>query len=479
MPENLLSLIETSTREELQEYIKSLMEVVASQAKQIALLEAEVRELKEKLGTNSKNSSKPTSQEITSAPKNKAASKRRPGGQKGHPGKGRDWVEAAEVDAIHDIEPPSHCDCGATVTRSGRYLPHQTIDLPEIKVQVHEYRRHYGICTACGRVHVSDLPSGVSPSLLESRLLAFIGTLTGGYRLSKRLVQSLLYDLFKLDLSLGLISQSETEISAALAPVVEEARISIQKAPIVHCDETGAKEKGQRQWLWGAVAGTLCVFMMNVSRGAKVAKTLLGEMFAGILITDRHGAYTWVAASRRQLCWAHLKRDFQKMVDRGGTSQPIGERLLHLLKRLFDLWQEVKADKLDLAQFQTAMQPIQAEFEHVLQEGSRLCDGLEDKTAATCVRLLNLKEALWTFVRTPGVEPTNNTAERSLRHYVMWRKISSGSQSPRGSLFIERIMTVVGSCKLQQRNVLHFLTDAITAHRAKTLAPSLVFVGEN
>ncbi len=270
---------------------------------------------------------------------------------------------------------------------------------------------------------------------------------------------------------MGLISQSEELISAALQTIVQEAHAHIQQAAVVHSDETGHKEKGKKKWMWVAIAGMVSVFMARACRSTEIAKELLGSAFAGILVSDRYSAYSWVDAVRRQWCWAHLLRDFTKISERSGVARQVGEQLLEYGKRMFRYWHKVRDGTLSREKFQRYMAHIQVRVETALQRGVLHGDA---KTANTCKGILKFKTALWTFVYTPGVEPTNNLAERTIRSYVIWRKTSFGTQSKRGSVYMERIMTTVGSCKLQGRNVLEFLTHAVRAQIGNGNKPSLL-----
>lgn len=439
-------------------------------------LDVQVQALQEKSRTNSSNSSKAPSSDI--ARSNKAAAGRKKSGKKqgaqpGRVGKSRELSDSAEV-SVQVCPPPANCECGAVVHQSKLISRHQSIEIPVIKPVVTEYLVYAGQCTGCGKCHQGQLPVGVGHSLVGPGLLALMGTLTGGYRLSKRMVQSLLQDVFGTTLSLGLISQSEAVISAALAPITQQAHHHVQQSPVVHCDETGHKERHARHWMWVAIAGLVSVFLARSGRSAKEAKELLGEGFAGTLVTDRHGAYNWVDMARRQLCWAHLLRDFTKIAERSGDCGQIGWLLAEHTRRMFRYWHQLQSGQLQQSQFEKVMALIAANIEQALQRG---VDCGQSKTANTCKRLLNARAALWTFVRTPGVAPTNNLAERSIRHYVIWRKISLGTQSARGSLYAQRVMTVVGSCKLQGRNVLEFMTQAMNSHFGKNPTPSLVPAG--
>jgi transposase len=186
---------------------------------------------------------------------------------------------------------------------------------------------------------------------------------------------------------------------------------------------------------------------------------------------SQNSSYNWLDSSRRQLCWAHLLRDFQAFVERNGESAMIGQALLQQASQMFALWYRVRDGTLSYADFQVAMRPIRQEIETWLQIGTFID---HNKTVGTCRAILKFAPALWTFVHTPGVEPTNNAAERALRRGVMWRKRSFGSQSERGLRFTERILTVVTTLRQQNRNVLAYLIAACEAQHFGLPAPSLL-----
>jgi transposase len=436
---------------------------------------ARIEALEERVRTNSMNSSKPPSSDMGRGKKKGKRKRSKPGrkagGQPGHEGKARALLPPEEVDEVKTCYPQRVCDCGHLITVGGLYYRHQVHELPEVKPVITEYRLFEGCCDGCGKSHGAKLPDGVSHCLLGPRAIALVGTLTGAYRLSQRLVQELLRDVCGLKLSLGAVSKTEEVISAALLPVTEAAKAYVRQAPVVHCDETGHKEKGERQWMWVAIAAWVSVFVTSASRSAAVAKALLGEAFAGILVSDRGSAYTWVKAARRQLCWAHLMRDFTKISERRGQAGRLGKVLLAYAKKMFKYWHWVKDGQITRTQFEQRMKAVRVGVETALAEGA---DCGESKTENTCKRLLKLKPALWIFIDTEDVAPTNNLAERTLRGYVIFRKICLGTQSARGSLYLERVMTTVGSCRLQGRNVLDFLTQAVKAHFGEGPTPSLL-----
>ncbi len=466
------AITQATTLEEAQVLIAEQSKQIETLLKQLDTQSKRIVELEEKLRTNSRNSSKPPSTEShTGTGKKKKGSNKKAGGQPGHHGKGRALFSADQITHTQQCYPDKECACGGQVRATRLSWRHQTIDIPEIKPLVTEYRLYAGTCQGCGKQHEASLPAGVSTKLAGPSLLALIGTLTGGYRLSKRLVQGLLQDVFRIEISVGVISESEEIISTALEAIVQEAHEHIKQSKVVHSDETGHKEKGKKQWMWVAIAGMVSVFMTHACRSAEVAKLLLGEAFAGTLVSDRYSAYTWVDAVRRQLCWAHLLRDFTKISERSGKAGQAGDQLLEHAKRMFRYWHQVRDGTLTRAHFAQCMIPICAGMTSALQQG---IDCGESKTANTCKRILKMKTALWTFVHQEDVEPTNNLAERTIRTFVIWRKTSFGTQSKRGSLYMQRMMTVVGSCKLQGRNVLAFVTDAIHAHVGNAVSPSLL-----
>jgi transposase len=452
------------TLEEAQLLINELWFLLRELSDRIAVLE-------ERLSTNSRNSSKPPSADMHRPPAKKTSTGKKRGAQPGHPGKARALLPSDAVTHVHDCRPGPCSACGGAMRVTGLSFRHQVIDLPPIAPVVTEYRLFAGRCGICGHVCEAGLPHGVSRRITGPRLLAAIGALTGAWHLSKRQTQGLLADLFGIELSVGAISEGEAELGDALVGVAAQAHAHVQGACVVHADETGHKQCGARHWLWLVATQRVAVFLATATRSTQAAKAALGERFPGILVSDRYGAYAWVDAQRRQLCWAHLLRDFTRMAERSGASRRIGDELIALTQRMFACRHRVRDGTLSRTLFGYQMPVLRHRIEMLLQEGA---DCRHPKTARTCRHLLKLRHALWTFLDTPGVEPTNNHAERTLRGFVIWRKISFGTQSVRGSRYVERIMTVVGSCKLQGRNVVDFLTQAIAAHRGHGNAPSLV-----
>jgi transposase len=293
--------------------------------------------------------------------------------------------------------------------------------------------------------------------------------------LSRREVRQLLQDLWQVRVSLGAVVRQEQGQSAALAPVVAEAQAAIQQAAVVNMDETGWRQEQRRAWLWTAVTAELTVFSIDRSRGGAALGALLGIDFAGVVGSDRWSAYSRYPAERRALCYAHLKRDFQGLVDRGGEAESIGRWGLAEIERLFALWRGFRAGEFDRQELRRRLIPLQARLGRLLRHGQ---DNPDRKAAALCRELRKWWPALWAFARVAGVEPTNNVAERALRPAVLWRKGSFGCDSEAGSRFAERLRTVVATCRQQGRALLDFLVAAGEAALHGTAAPSLLPAGQ-
>ena len=350
------------------------------------------------------------------------------------------------------------------------------MEVPPLSAVVTEYRSHALECGACGAVTREPVP-GYARSAFGDRLGAVASLLVGKYRLSKRLVKDALSDMLGVQLCVGSVANLEGEMAEALKPAVKEAGEEVRRADRVHADETGwveGREEGraQRAWLWLVASQQVAVFRIARSRGGKVARELLGEDFTGLLVSDRWSGYEWHDAGLRQICWAHLLRDFQGFIDRGAKEEAqVGEALVKQVKRFFGWYNLVREGRLGREEFERKMREVEREVGQLLRQAQECA---ERKTAGMARELLRWEKCLWTFVDVPELEPTNNFAERCLRHAVMYRKTSFGTQCPEGSRFVERILTTVTSLKLQQRGVLDFLTHTLKAHRRHCPTPSLL-----
>ena len=437
-------------------------------------LRAEVDRLKARLDQNSSNSHRPPSTDPPGVPKppKKKPTGRKKGGQRGRVGRARVLLPVDEVTQVVPCK-PSHCtDCGTALAGDDTSPErHQVTEIPRVAPTVIEYQVHALRCP-CGAVTHGRLPEGVTYSAFGARLQALVVMLSAVYRLSKRNIQRLMADYLSINLSVGSISKLEASMSQTLEQPVEEAKLLVREQPVAHADETGWREGKSKAWLWTVVTSVAVVFAVRLSRGAKVAKELLGEQFKGLLVTDRWSGYRWVGLAQRQLCWAHLIRDFQKLADSRGPAIPIGKALGAQANLLFHAWHQVRDGTSTRAQLQAEVaQRIRPEVQRLLKEGASMPKDSERK--GMCAALLAVESALWTFVAVEGLEPTNNIAERTVRPAVIWRRTSFGTHSPAGSRYVERMLTTVATLRLRNRHVLDYLTAACDAANRGNPIPSL------
>ena len=333
-----------------------------------------------------------------------------------------------------------------------------------MRAQVDEYRLYSGLCTGCGKAHRAALPPGVPSGQIGPRALALLGVLATRFHLTQFKIRDLLAHMMGLDFSVGAISQAHGKVAQALKAPVHEASRSLAQAPLLHMDETRYPREGQLNWVWAAVQPSLVVFSILPSRARYVIHDLIGTEPSGIIVSDRYAAYAYIDAQQRQVCWAHLLRDFTRMAQRQGSVGRIGARLLALGYVLFRWREQGKS----AAQFEALQRRVHSALNRgTAQTGCR-------RTQATCQNLLKLWPALWGFVNHPQVPPTNNDAERSIRSIVLKRKISGPTRSRGGEEFIARGFSVVESCRRQGRDLIDYMHQAVIAWINKAPHPSLL-----
>jgi transposase len=433
-------------------------------------LREENAKLKARLNQDSSNSSKPPSSDPPGRKRKPPQPKsgRARGAQPGHPRHERPLVPPEHVDERVECRPTNCEDCGVIlVGNDPQPERHQVAEIPPIAVHVTEYVIHTLACPSCGGHTTGSLPAGTPIGCFGPRLAALISVLSGAYRLGKRAVQQLLLDLFGLSISTGMICKLQQKTATLLQGVYQDLRTYV-RTQNDNIDETGWKENKKKAWLWVVVAPMVTVFLIARSRGKDVVEQLLGA-FRFVATCDRWKPYRGL--KRLQWCWAHLRRDFQAMIDREGAGKSIGEALLNHSNVLFHWWHRVRDGTLSRATFQKYVGWLRSAFREDLERGAA-CSCT--KTAGTCRDLLEHEPWLWTFVWHEGIEPTNNAAERAARHAVLWRKSSGGTDSEAGSRFVERILSVVATCRQQARNVLDYLTDCHQAALEGKPAPSLL-----
>jgi transposase len=347
-------------------------------------------------------------------------------------------------------------------------------ELPAVAARVTEYQGHYRTCPGCGLLNHAPIPHAIKAHSVGPQLAATLGYLAGSHRLSSRGLEEITEDVFAVPVALGTVANLRAELSEALAPAQAEALAAVRTAPVKNVDETSWKLAGKLCWLWVAATGMVAAFLIHARRGWQALAALLGAPVQGFVCSDRWSAYARLSPYCRQICWAHLKRDFQKLVDRGGAARRLGKRLQRLAERVFTEWHLFRGGGCDRQQLQARLDGPARTFERVLRVGRRCADR---KAATFCANVLEVLPAVWRFVVSDGVEPTNNHAERMLRRGVLWRKNAFGCQSAAGCRFVERLLTVVQTRRLQGRSVLGYLYDALVAHRQGLPAPSLLAAG--
>ena len=405
------------------------------------------------------------------------------GAQPGHEGSSRlpaepEQLTAAPLDCL-----PQRCGCGHRFAggeeRVGEPVCHQQWDLPVIVPEVREWRRLRLRCPGCGKPALAELPAGVSASAFGPRLHAHVAVLAGVHRLSREKIAELVRESYGIEVSTGAVDMMLRRVSRVLCDPWRELHEAIKTAEAVHADETTWLCRSDSCWLWTVTTALLVCYRIDPRRTQEAAKRLLGEDFGGFVTSDRYVGYHWLDILQQQLCWAHLIRQMTELSERPGHSGRLGTRMLDLAGQVFAVHRErtpalAAADRPDhpaLASLREQLQPLREAFHALLEQGA---NSKHTKTGRFCAGLLDEYDALWTFCDVPGVNPTNNDAERAMRGPVILRRISGGTQSERGNRWIERILSTIETCRRQDRSTSEYLHDAIDASLHGRPIPSLV-----
>jgi len=467
--------------ERLRRENERLREQLAEQAKKITDLERKLA-LREQ---NSTITSKPPSSDgLAGRPRERGRrlkSRRRPGGQPGHPGHSRPLVPAEQVNEVVDHFPERCRRCAHRLHQRhtvGEPRRHQVTELPRLAAHITEHRCHRRECPDCGTITVAPLPDEFV-NQFGPQLTALIAYLTVVCRLPRQVVQRLLAGALQIPMSLGSTQNTWEEASVAVTAPYDELQQALPEQPVVNGDETGHRTNGAKRWLWTFVAPTFIVYTIATSRGADVLRRLLGATFAGVLGSDRLPAYLTYAADRRQFCWSHFTRNLLSAQElaRTRTGTRFCREALNLQRQLFRLWHRFRGDPktrgapLTRAQLIDKARPIEKRFFALAERHVNAGDA----DVSNLARALFVHHPhFFTFIHEAGVEPTNNSAERALRTAVQWRKIMFGNRSAEGELAVARLLTVTRTCQLQQVNVLAYLTAAIACYRRRQPVPSLL-----
>ena len=445
----------------------AILGLVQSFEQRVAALEA-------RLNQNSSNSSKPPSTEPLHVKRQppRPTSKKRRGGQVGHQRQTRELVPPERLTSSLDLKPHACSGCGHRLDgQDAEPARHQVAELPEIRPEVIEYRLHRLTCPGCGAATRAKLPADVPRGAFGPRLQAWAGLLSGAYRLSKRQVQRLFADLLGLSISTGMIAKLQRQAGEVLAGPMAEITEAVRRAGAVHVDETGWREAREKAWLWVAVAADATAFLIHRSRGHEGLNALLGDDPGDdrVVISDRFPTYT--RAPNRQLCWAHLRRDMQAMIDRGSGGESVGRRLLEQSRWVFTWWGRLGEGSIARPTLRSYVAGLKGVVGLLLREGAACGCAW---TAKVCRKILEAEKHLWTFAEVEGVAPDNNAAERALRHGVIWRKLSLGTASCAGSRFVERLLSVIETCRRRGESVAAYLTACFMAKRTGRPIPSLL-----
>jgi transposase len=448
---------------------------IATLEQQVVMLMKRVAELEEKLRQNSRNSHLPPSSDSPGERKQRdksSSSQRKRGGQPGHGGARRELLPQEQVDEVVDLYPPECESCWAALPKvpdpcASRY---QQTEIPPVKPHTTEWRRHQVTCPHCGyptrAAHDEKL---IPQSPFGPRLMAIMAMITGIYHVSRRSAVALLSDLLGVRVSLGALSAVEARVGQAVQPVVDEAWDQVRGAGVKHTDGTSWYQAGLSMALWTIATAAATVFKIVADSSKETLQPLYGAL-TGIMVSDRAKALTFWAMERRQICWAHLIRKFVSFSERDGPAGAFGRQLLDYAGIVFDYWHDYKAGKLDRATLLAWMAPVKKQVRELLHQA--VATGIAQVSGA-CTDILEHEPALWTFVDTDDVEPTNNHAEREIRAFVLWRKRSFGTQSARGNVFAANLMTVAHTARKQKKNVLALLVECCKAQREGIRAPSL------
>jgi transposase len=456
---------------------EAVVEVLLAMDRRIRELEARVEKLERQLSKSSENSSLPPSSDPPGkrrAVRGKDRSLRTQGAQPGHEGHGRELLPLSAVDEVLEHW-PKRCDCGHSFVASellavDEPVRHQIEELPVISTRVIEHRLKRVRCPGCGRHAQGRLPADASDSVFGPRLQAAIASLSVRNRVSRRDVVELSEELFGARICGGSVDAILTRSADALAEPYEELLERVRSSESVNMDETGWRLKGSQRALWGVFTDRHALFHVAPDRHEDHARGLLADTDA-IVTSDRWWAYAHLPLARRQLCWSHLKRDFQAHAEGLSTEKEFGEVGLELSEHVFWAW-EVFEHTRDRRELRRTVRRLQREYQPLIhyyaekRARNRHCRGMARN-------LLKAWPALWTFANHKGVEPTNNHAERSLRGAVIYRKLSLGSQSEDGERRIERLLSASVTCRLQGRSLFEYLAEALTAHARGDPVPSL------
>jgi transposase len=436
-------------------------------------LSAKVDRLERELGKRDKFSRKESPPDPPAPPTSKTTTTKKRGGQPGHKRFERELVPVEQCREVVPCQPKVCRGCGEKLSgNDAAPLRHQVTDIPEIKPFVIEYQRHRLTCECCGVTTCGSLPEGVPSGMTGMRLVSLATMLMVLFRQSKRRVSLFCETALGVKVSPGLVVKWQTLATSATRPAYDELVKQLPSEMSANVDETPTKEANSNAWIWTVVTPKYTGCTVRLTKARSVITELLGAAYRGTVSSDRAKMYD--CFERHQWCWAHLKRDFEALAQstHRGAKQ-IGTKLVEFTRELFHNWHRARDGTIGRRSFLKHHHRLYAEFHETFDAGTRSSDRA---AAGLCANLFHGFENLWPFANDPAlqIEPTNNAAERALRHPVIWKQLSFGTQSASGSRFVETLLSVVETCRQQGRDVLQFLHKSLTAKLNNTAAPSLL-----
>jgi transposase len=470
-----------TTIEECHLVIRLLLNKLDDLSKRVETLETECKQLrlentrlKERLNNNSSNSSLPPSRNLKKKKNNRPSSGKSSGGQPGHKGHCRELLPSNQVDSIKNCLLPENCLCGDEIRSNGDFMRHQVYELPILKLQITEYQLQKGCCKGCNQKHIASLPEGITWGITGPRLTGFMSDLVTRYGLSRREQKSFLEEHFQFHISLGTVFNKQKIVNAAMEAPVAELLPIIKESVCVHADETGHNRDGKNQWMWGFISQKAAFFSIQASRGKKVLGSLMGD-FKNIVVSDRYAAYNIFDSGQRQVCWAHLKRDFTRLSEKDDRIiAQIGKNLLTCESHLFEIWYEFKLEKISRNELLRQANPVRKRVGELLEQGIYTDPAF--RAIRFCKNLLENFDALWTFLEHDNVEPTNNHAERSLRPSVIWRKKYFCTRSDYGTEYVARSASLNVTSKLQKKSPFNFLCTLLQNYFSQANTSALLIM---
>jgi len=475
----LESLLKENAR--LRQENQQLREIVDMLNRKIETLEEKLAGLKK----NSRNSSKPPSSDIVKPPKPKPKEgKRKIGGQPGHPKHTRPLYTVDQIDTFHHHVHAFCPACHGEVTLRLDLEPHrlQQLEIKEIPVLKEEHRSYAVWCQACQKIHYKPFPeSVVKAGFFQERITALVAYMKYVCHASFSTIRKFIRDVLGERISKGFLRKVLKKVTLSLDDPYEELLNRLPLETVVNADETGHKDKGEKFWTWVFRAELYVLFKIDKTRSTQVLIDVLGESFNGVLGCDYFSSYQ--SYMRRfgtvlQFCIAHLIRDVRFLTNLPDKeTKAYGERILDGIRELFEIIHN--RESFSKASFQTALEQakrmiIAAATTNVPSLLNKNGKELKRHAKNMADRFRKHGEAYFTFITTPGMDPTNNIAEQAVRFIVIDRHVTQGTRSEAGRKTAERLWTVVGTCQLQGRSAFNFILEAVHAYFCGQPSPSLL-----